>query len=54
MKLSVIIPTCNRPDELALCLQRLAPAAQSIAADQFEVIVTDDSPSSPSKNSRLI
>ena len=44
MKLSVIIPTCNRPDELALCLQRLDPAAQSMAADQFEVIVTDDSP----------
>ncbi len=44
MKLSVIVPTCNRPDELALCLRRLDPAAQSMAADQFEVIVTDDSP----------
>lgn len=42
MKLSVIIPTCNRNDLLGKCLDLLAPAKQTIA-DKYEVIVTDDS-----------
>jgi GT2 family glycosyltransferase len=41
-KLSVVIPTCQRNDLLALCLERLAPGAQSLAASDYEVIVTDD------------
>lgn len=44
MKLSVIIPTCNRPDHLALCLERFAEGAQSLAFGDYEIIVTDDSP----------
>jgi hypothetical protein len=40
MKLSVIIPTCNRPDDLGRCLERLAP--QMRFADGEELIVTDD------------
>jgi GT2 family glycosyltransferase len=40
--ISVIIPTCLRPDLLARCLDRLVPGAQTLPADQYEVIVTDD------------
>ncbi|MBI5425901.1 MAG: glycosyltransferase family 2 protein [Opitutae bacterium] len=43
MILSVVIPTCNRPDTLAAALERLAPGAQTLAAADYEVIVTDDS-----------
>lgn len=39
MKLSVIIPTCDRPEELRRCLELLQP----IPAEECEVIVTDDS-----------
>lgn len=40
--ISVVIPTCHRNDLLADCLQRLAPGQQTLAADKYEVIVTDD------------
>lgn len=40
--ISVIIPTCHRNDLLALCLERLAPGAQTLPEEQYEVIVTDD------------
>lgn len=40
--ISVVIPTCRRRDLLARCLDRLAPGAQTLPADQYEVIVTDD------------
>ena len=39
---SVIIPTYHRNDLLAKCLDCLAPGAQSLSIDQYEVIVTDD------------
>lgn len=42
VKYSIIIPTCDRPEELALCLDLLAPGKQSLAFDYYEVIVTDD------------
>lgn len=42
MHFSVILPTCDRPDELAACLARLAPDAQTLPAADYEVIVTDD------------
>jgi GT2 family glycosyltransferase len=41
-RFSVVIPTCRRPAALALCLARLAPGVQRLAATDFEVIVTDD------------
>ena len=41
-KISVVIPTCHRNDLLALCLDRLAPGTQTLPAEQYEVIVTDD------------
>lgn len=41
-RLSVIVPTCERPAALALCLTRLAPGAQSLAGLDYEVIVSDD------------
>jgi GT2 family glycosyltransferase len=40
--ISVVVPTCHRNDSLAACLLRLAPGTQSLPADQYEVIVTDD------------
>jgi GT2 family glycosyltransferase len=39
---SVVIPTCDRNDLLAKCLDRLAPDIQSFQMDNYEVIVTDD------------
>lgn len=39
---SVIVPTRNRRRELAVCLARLAPGAQTLDAARYEVIVTDD------------
>ena len=40
--ISVIIPTCHRNDLLAKCLDCLAPGAQTLSPEQYEVIVTDD------------
>ena len=42
MLLSVIIPTCNRPDLLIKCLDTLKTSVQTIHSS-YEVIVTDDS-----------
>lgn len=42
MRFSVVIPTSHRNGLLARCLARLAPGAQTIAASDYEVIVTDD------------
>ncbi len=42
IKLSVIIPTYHRNDLLAKCLDCLAPGVQTLPADQYEVIVSDD------------
>ena len=39
---SVVIPTYHRNDLLAKCLNCLAPDAQILASDRYEVIVTDD------------
>lgn len=40
---SVVVPTCHRPDRLAVCLERLAPGGQTLGVGDYEVIVTDDS-----------
>ena len=42
-QISVVIPTYQRPDTLAQCLDRLAPGMQSLDAARYEVIVSDDS-----------
>lgn len=42
MLFSIIIPTYHRNDLLTRCLQRLQPGVQSLDADWYEVIVTDD------------
>jgi GT2 family glycosyltransferase len=42
MMISVVVPTCHRPDLLSRCLERLAPGTQTLPADQYEVLVTDD------------
>ena len=39
-RVSVIVPTLNRPNQLALCLQALAH--QDFGPQQFEVVVVDD------------
>jgi GT2 family glycosyltransferase len=41
--ISVVIPTRDRNGTLALCLDRLAPGAQTLPHDSYEVIVSDDS-----------
>jgi GT2 family glycosyltransferase len=41
MLFSVVIPTCDRPDLLKLCLDALAPGVQTFS-EGFEIIVTDD------------
>jgi GT2 family glycosyltransferase len=46
---SVIIPTCNRLDELAACLERLAPDVQCVNELGYELIVTDDGRKSPAQ-----
>ena len=51
--LSVVIPTCNRPESLALCLARLAPGAQHLSSERYEVIVSDDSTGSKSAEAML-
>lgn len=40
--LSVVVPTRHRPVELAHCLERLAPGAQTLPATRYEVLVSDD------------
>jgi GT2 family glycosyltransferase len=42
VRFSVIIPTCHRNADLARCLERLAPGAQTLPAADYEVIVSDD------------
>ncbi|HVU37073.1 MAG TPA: glycosyltransferase [Opitutales bacterium] len=42
-KFSVVVPACARPEQLAECLMRLAPGAQTYPAQNYAVIVTDDS-----------
>lgn len=39
---SIIIPTCERNEDLSLCLDRLRPEVQAVPADMFEVVVSDD------------
>ena len=41
--ISVVIPTRDRNETLARCLDRLAPCAQSLSHDLYEVVVSDDS-----------
>lgn len=41
--ISVIIPTCDRNELLGNCLLRLSHAYQSIAENEYEVVVSDDS-----------
>ncbi|MCC7024137.1 MAG: glycosyltransferase [Thermomicrobiales bacterium] len=40
---SVVIPTCNRPDLLDRCLAALA--SQSLAPDRYELVIVDDAAS---------
>lgn len=43
MTFSVVIPTYKRTDLLATCLAKLSPDMQKLDAEDYEVIVTDDS-----------
>lgn len=40
---SVIVPTCNRPRDLSICLGRLVSGFQTLDHSLYEVIVSDDS-----------
>ena len=48
--ISVVIPTRHRNESLAVCLARLAPSEQTLPADRYEVIVTDDGSASTSES----
>jgi GT2 family glycosyltransferase len=50
MLFSIVVPTCNRNDLLAICLEALSPGNQSIDAAQYEVIVTDDGKNGEAKD----
>lgn len=47
---SVVIPTYHRNDSLAKCLDCLAPKVQTLSAEQYEVIVTDDGSETTAQN----
>jgi GT2 family glycosyltransferase len=47
MDFSVIIPTCDRPEPLSVCLRSLA--GQHLPKDRFEVVVVDDGGREPSE-----
>lgn len=47
MKLSVVIPTCDRAGALRECLLRLQPDTQTLAREDYELIVSDDSRGQP-------
>ncbi len=51
-RFSVVVPTLQRNDSLARCLNRLMADRQNLASDQFEVIVADDGPEDD--NARLL
>jgi hypothetical protein len=51
--INVVIPTRDRNATLALCLDRLAPGAQTLPHDQYEVIVRRDDSAATSR-SRLV
>jgi GT2 family glycosyltransferase len=40
--LSVVVPTCHRNEDLAKCLDCLAPEVQTLDPMRYEVIVSDD------------
>lgn len=42
MKLSVVIPTCHRPEALLACLLHLQADARSYSSLNYEIIVSDD------------
>lgn len=50
MLFSVIIPTCNRNNLLAKCLNCLQYEVQELSATDYEVIVTDDSSNNLAKD----
>lgn len=43
-RLSVCIVTFKRPEQLELCLARIAPGTQSLDSSLYEVLVSDDCP----------
>lgn len=49
MNISIIIPTCNRNDLLANCLDRIDSQRRTLMDENIEVIVSDDSKSHASK-----
>lgn len=40
---SIVVPTCNRLDDLDACLSHLASGVQTMSLPSYELIVTDDS-----------
>ncbi len=42
MRFSIIIPTCNRPQELKACLEAIGSLLEQVTDEAVEVVVTDD------------
>jgi GT2 family glycosyltransferase len=49
MRISVIVPTSDRPDSLALCLERLVHQRRAPDDVDYEILVTDDGASFSAK-----
>ncbi|MDR1221313.1 MAG: glycosyltransferase [Tannerella sp.] len=49
MKLSIVIPTCNRANLLLKCLNQLSPDVQKLNPNDYEIIVSDDSTDNETK-----
>lgn len=49
MFFSIIIPTCNRPQLLKKCLEKLLPETQDYLSN-YEIIITDDSQDTETKD----
>lgn len=50
MRVCVIVPTCDRPEQLALCLGRLDPLVQTLKATDYDIIVSDDGRSAAARD----
>jgi glycosyltransferase involved in cell wall biosynthesis len=50
MRVSVVVPTCDRPEQLAVCLSRLTPNFQTLRSPEYAVIVSDDGVSAHAKD----
>lgn len=49
--ISVVVPTCDRPETLRAVMDRLAPGKQHLDSSRYEVLVSDDGRRQPAEES---